>query len=693
MSSWTSIDRPGRWAARAVLALVLALCVRPAAAFDGETVIVTARKQAEPLAAIPGQVRAFDHDTLATVGVGDLDDYVKLDPALSRIRNGNDQETLLLIRGVGNYGQAEPSVGVFEDGAWQLSGAQATGLVFDLERIEVLHGPQGALYGKSSTGGAINLVRRRPTAEPQAGVSARAGGDGLFGTEGFVSGPLGDSDFAARAAWRYDEFDGFFTNTFDGRAIDADRHAAGRVMLAWQLRNDFDALLTLAVRDQAQRGFVLRRTNAPDNFTGLPFARDARNDFDTDVLGADLQLTYTAPRFTLTSITAVHDVAQDLSVDLDYSAQPIFFAERNDERAGLSEELRLASPAGQAWQWLLGGYWLDVDGDYAQSIHARDAHGPTLFAIESDTRAETRALFGSLEVPLGFDLYAGAALRYDHEWRRANQGGVRQVVRFDDGSAQVTLGWRPREAVQVYASFARMFKPGGINSGTGTVFAAETTQSGELGFKWANARLAVEGAYYRTHIDDAQNLDLDRLAFAEVTSNKGNVRIVGAELALRARLGDHAELGLAGTVNDADYDDYRPFRFGPRGPATYDLSGNGVQWVAEYAVAGTLHLHHAVTLAGLPAEAFMNLALDLTGPRPWDDFAVNESPRYAVLDLRTGFETRAHHARLSVFVDNLLDEGYYTNYVAGFTFPFAGGSDLGAPGRPRLVGVEFDWRY
>jgi len=140
------------------LLFAIVLAITPAAAL--ETVLVTARKVPEHADDVPGQLTVVNRQALDLHHVDRLDDYVRLDPALQRIRNGNDQQTLLLMRGLGNYGDSEPSIGVFDDGIYQSAGAQASAPAFDLERIEVLHGPQGTLYGKGTTGGAINRVRR-----------------------------------------------------------------------------------------------------------------------------------------------------------------------------------------------------------------------------------------------------------------------------------------------------------------------------------------------------------------------------------------------------------------------------------------------------------------------------------------------------------------------------------------------------
>jgi len=192
-------------------------------------------------------------------------------------------------------------------------------------------------------------------------------------------------------------------------------------------------------------------------------------------------------------------------------------------------------------------------------------------------------------------------------------------------------------------------------------------------------------------VRQAQNLDIDPATFGDVTVNEGHVRIGGLELRARWQRVANLTLEASGNWLDADYDDYRPLRVGPRGLRRYDLSGNRLQWVSEYQLHGSAEYRRRVRVANRDLSAYVLLDAAINGPRPWEDFNRNVSPREDLVNLRGGLETRRW--RFAVFVENLLDEDYFTNYVAGFRFPFAGGTDLAAPGRPRQIGVRLALSY
>jgi iron complex outermembrane receptor protein len=198
----------------------------------GDEIVVTARKRAESLQDVPVAITAFTSDEIQSARIEGLADVAKLTPGLNFTPLFGAQNQLPIIRGAAQtFGQL--NVGVFLDGVY-LSGKAAVDLELnDLERIEVVRGPQSALYGRNTFAGAINYVTRRPTAEPEARAEVTVGDRGLVRVAGAASGPLGDT-VRVRVGGFYRNHNGWYRSSIDGGRVDFAETWGGILTLEWQ---------------------------------------------------------------------------------------------------------------------------------------------------------------------------------------------------------------------------------------------------------------------------------------------------------------------------------------------------------------------------------------------------------------------------------------------------------------------------
>jgi iron complex outermembrane receptor protein len=210
-----------------------------------EEITVTAQKRAQSLSDVSLSVSAVSADELANSQTNSIESLQYLVPSISF---GNDFNfAKLFIRGIGlnsSFPGADPSVALHVDGAVIAQAGAQMGSMFDLERVEVLRGPQGTLYGRNATGGAVNLITAKPTEELDAYARLTIGGDDLQTlAEGAISGPFSDS-VRARLAVRYLERDGYGVNELTGNDIDDAEQLSGRVSVEFAPGESFDVLLT-----------------------------------------------------------------------------------------------------------------------------------------------------------------------------------------------------------------------------------------------------------------------------------------------------------------------------------------------------------------------------------------------------------------------------------------------------------------
>lgn len=336
---------------------------------DLQAVVVTAQRREETVQSVPTPVSVLGGETLTDLGIGrsakEVLDYV---PNASAVTQGHGRPRWW-IRGVGT-GQQQMDfsnpVGFYLDDVY-ISNATATGFpIFDVDRVEVLRGPQGTLWGKNTTGGAINLISRKPDFSYDGFLKADYGSyrDKVF--QGAFGGPIWDDKIAARGAFYYEDFGGRFRNLYtkqrDGQLTDG----AGRLQLLWKITPKIQALANVHFRKYTNQGQTTTVTGTGEGgvYTAgyVPsknwdeVSSNAPSHGETSQTGALLNISAELGDFTLTSITGWESFRSSSLSDSDNTPLEISRGWDNAVSRQLSEELRIASPKSDRINWIAGVY-------------------------------------------------------------------------------------------------------------------------------------------------------------------------------------------------------------------------------------------------------------------------------------------------------------------------------------------------
>ena len=408
-------------------ALAVAIALAPVAPptlaqLSLEEIIVTAQKREQGLQDVPISITAVTGEKIDNAGITGLQELTLYTPNI-KINTGSASPNLF-IRGVGSGTNAgfEQSVGMFIDGVYSGRGALATvPMTMDLQRVEILKGPQGILFGKSTIGGAINITTARPSADFEGSVEAYyAPEDNEQIYTGVVTGPLGET-LSGRLAVRYEGMDGWWENkTLDEEGPDKDNTYA-RASLLWQPSDTVEVLAKYEYGDfnVSSLPFTIYQTDGPMNFLGqevFPVVtedgdegainRTTVNDNRTDV--AALTVNWDVDFATFTSISA-YSAYDNFRVTND-DTSPVTALERtlDEEFEQWSQELRLVSPGGETLDWIVGGYYEQTELDISRVNEYIDF-----------------ALMGPLSVPALYAPFPGPPSVFDQEtegWALFAQG-------------------------------------------------------------------------------------------------------------------------------------------------------------------------------------------------------------------------------------------------------------------------------
>jgi len=410
-------------------------------------VIVTAQKRRQSIQDVGMSVAAFSKGSLESRGVESTEDLQRLVPGLTFTRTPAGPPVLTL-RGVGFYDStlaAAPAVSVYVDEAPLALPSFSEVGVIDIERVEVLKGPQGTLYGENSTGGAINYIAAKPTAELSTGASLSYGRFNTVAAEGFVSGPLQDT-LKFRMALKTTQADDWQHSFTRNQSLGAIHRTAARAMLEWQPNAAATVSLTAnGWTDTSDvQAFQYRATEctnptlcapelgnypvAPDNARaadwtpGWPMSSDDR--FVQTLLRADVALS---ERLNFTSVTGYQDFKQDKYLDQDATRIQNLDYRQRGTASSFNQELRLSGEASAA-AWLVGAYFSTMNVDERSDIDVAQVSVNQPFpdllprgttnAVRTGQDARSYAAFGNLEFRLTQHLSAIGGLRYTRSDRK-----------------------------------------------------------------------------------------------------------------------------------------------------------------------------------------------------------------------------------------------------------------------------------
>jgi iron complex outermembrane recepter protein len=681
-------------------------------------IVVTAQRRTERLQDVPVTVTAFAAEEIQEARILDIGDIATRTPGLSFDAFPTSQPRLA-VRGVGSSDRGaagDPSSAVFLDEVYLGRPAAVAVDPFDLERIEVVKGPQGTLYGRNVVGGAVNFITRRPNfTEARAGAEASYGNFDRLDLAGFVNLPFGQNSGAIRASGAYRSQSGYALNTFTGNRVDDQDTLSGRLQFAGQPNSTFRFNLTLdGTRDRATgpAQHVLDLDES-DPFSALwtvdrdrdrtAGSTDGRQNRDT--FGVRTELVGDFDFASLTFLGSYRVLDYDAFYDFDGGNPDINLVDiagGNVERSEFSsQELRLSSPSGSSIQWVAGLYhfFMETKRQDTLALDLGPFGGPGTEIFDQDATIDSVAAFADATLPIGNRFAIIGGVRYtrdkkrysvnnilgDAVFRSSEQFDTTNTVKYDALTWRAGVNFKPSSDHLIYSMVSRGFKSGGFQdtpdsaADAATPFAPEYATQYEIGQKssFFSGRVIWNNTFFYVDYTNLQTRVTNGLSV--ITQNAGEATIKGYETYLSFRPSKGLQLVASYAYTDARFDRYIA-------SPTENFSGNRISRTPEHKVV----ISPSYTL-GLASGASIRLATDYRfESRIFDDNS-NTGPEQRdpthFVDARLVFRTADDKLSISVWGKNLTNEDTRV-FQAVFL-----GANFGSYNPPRTygatVGVNF----
>ena len=678
-----------------------------------EETIVTAGKAGErDVRTVPLAISAVSDAELARLGTRTVGDAAALAPSVTFSQNTGFGQ--LTIRGIGAnvlYAGSDPSSAMYLDGVYLARPAMAFVQFLDLDRIEVVRGPQGTLYGRNAVGGAMNLISRPPTNDFAGSASVTAGSRGELRAGARVSGPLKRDRVMGAAAFARGVSDGYVRDLeHPDHPLGADDVTAARGQLRVVVDRRTSLLLSSDVDHQDGTPLTFNKVlvvkpgfqvNNPPGFHDVRASALAWKR--TQNFGASVRLTTAlTPSTTLVSLTAYRNLDFEFFVDADITELNLATTHNLERQHQLSEEITISHQQPRI-TWVGGAFFFD-EIDH-QTIWVDQPTARIQVQLDPRVDAASRAVFGQATAGLTSRVSATAGIRYTREDKDIDNAGGRygldaphppvpgSVYGYADSIAH--SAWTPKIGLEValpdsalaYVSATRGFKSGGFNlssTAAGRGYAPEWVWSYEGGWKGplmgGRSRLAVSA-----FLMDYTNLQVQTPIGIGVFDirNAAAATIRGIEVESTSRLGRGIEAGGHLTWLDATYDQYIAVA---NNGVTGDVAGNRLNNAPEW--AGRLWVEWS---GDVGTSRRLSLAADATAQStvfytPFND-RIQQQGSYGLLGARVEYGPGHRRWAIGAYARNLTNTDYITATFG--TSPTAFG---GRPGPSRQLAIEFTVR-
>jgi iron complex outermembrane recepter protein len=677
-------------AAAAATAMAGQACAQASApAADIETVIVTAQKREEDIQDVPISMEVVGGEQLDKLRIADIQALQSYVPNL--LVQNSPGNNAIFLRGFGsqaaNYA-FDQSVSLYVDGIYGGRNRQFMAPFFDIERVEVLRGPQGALLGKNTAAGAISIV----TASPKEHFEGSATGSYNFDRDGYevwgyVTGPLGVPGLSGRVAAKYTDLEGYIKNTALGRDDPSQKNNLLRLSLRYNPSENvdivakyeydrFSVLGTNAIRVSATNPVITNRKAAGSPFGVPEFDRQISNNLS---LTANIGLG----EYTLTSLTGYSEYKDRKDVGGSAGNDPenwlSIFAEDFHQR---SQEIRLLSPTGGRFEWILGAYYDNSDYDMFNpsrySLFGNTVVGQVHVSFAQN--AETWSAFGFGTWRITEQLRLLGSLRYTNNKKSGVYDQRRDfgiplsaprafLASIDENNTDpsVTVQYDVLTDVMLYATYGRGSKAGGFVSNARTinasqfVFGPEESRNYEVGVKSAflDRRLILNLALYDTKFRDLQVATYDSTTATSVTKNAAAATSKGFEANAVFTVTDGLRLSGSTAYLDAKYDSFPQgvcLATAPRPCLFQDLAGitlpGASKWSGNVQAELARPINDALMFTGAAVVTFRSGFFTASDQSP----IYGRQEGYAKVDARIGIEATSGRWSLALLGRNLTDK-------------------------------------
>jgi len=675
-----------------------------------EKISVISRGRVESIQNVPDSVTAFSAERIEKSRITNFRDVANLTPNLSQLDNFRPGLARITIRGLITPQVGDPPL------AFVVDGVTAPDLEFinqdlvDIERIEVMRGAQGALYGRGAIGGAVIVTTKKPIEDFEGKIKGSVGNGNTYNLNAVVSGSLNDENTAYfRAGGYIKDTDGLIKNTYTGDYADPLKEQSVFSQLEFELSEDTSINLK-GKYTSSEAGFAYYQGVSDDTIEDFSIntSQNIINQDERDVyeLSAKLTQHYDLGKFEF--VTAYSNSENEHFYDGDYSADATFIDEDGFFRApfgteglydieSLTLESRFISQSDQAFRWSVSAFYQQRDRDTAVLFYddftdaeiltrADFANDEPYLSIIDNNSSDAWALAGQFNYDINEQLELTGAMRYDHDTRESfdptNKDATYAKKSFSQLQPKVTLAYQMNDGLLLYTGYSRGFRSGGFNEpadGISRTFDKEISDSYEVGFKTAlfNNKVTLNGAAFIIEQDDAQFTQFNIDTFTLENLSIDEVQTKGLELEAAFAATSNLSINLSAGIVDSEI---KRFALRP------ELAGRPQFWVPEYNYG--LSANHNLALNG-EWSLFSRAELLIEGPKTFSiDIPDVESSRYTYLNAGAGL--KSEQWSVQVYVDNLTDE----RAIEDIFILADGVTDLvRQPNKPRSYGIELSYQF
>jgi iron complex outermembrane receptor protein len=685
-----------------------------------QEIVVTAQKRGENLQVTPLTITALTAEIAAAKGVDGTADLQLVTPGLVFADSGI--APAIYLRGVGTQDTSagqESSTPVYVDGVYYSDLPAGFTHFNNVERIEVVKGPQGTLFGRNATGGLIQVITRTPGREPEFNASVTAGNFEAYGARVYAATPIRESFAIDFAGDYYDQGEGWGTNRFNGRDVYDSTTIALRSKLVWTPGEATTATLAVdygnredssgsGAIDRDALGAFLRQRFTGDFYdinTNLQPLEDATNE------GASLKIEHDLAWGRFTSLTAYREYELESVFDQDresINGIDVFIRDTDDQ---FTQELQVQSLPDSRIIWIAGVFYLDVKTDLTNfdlsGLALAMAGGFSFTPAQMDT--ESYAGYAQITLPVGAATKVTLGARYTRDERDiaatsiTGAFGTNPVAIATPSKSWSEVTWRAsvdhrfNDDLMVYASVSRGFKSGTYNmfSPATPPVDPELLDAYEIGLKseFLGNRLRVNIAPFYYEYEDIQLSQ----AFQASTRlfNAAKATIQGVDLELVAKVSDGLMLDASVGYLDAEYDEFPnapftipnpgvcdpagiqpPVQTGPRtgGNRNCIFDASGTEMIRSPDVTFTLGARYEWDTSVGHFEANANYFH--SGEFKYEPNGRLTQPSYGVLNAVLGWRDPSGKFGMRLWGRNLTDEEYFTNRISSVTDTFAAAAPL-----------------
>ncbi len=636
-----------------------------------DEVTVKSPKELPQIKEVPASISLISARMIENNEIKSLADISSTVPNFFMLDYGSKLQSPVFIRGIGSRLGA-PSVGLYVDNV-PFSEKTSFGFdFFDIERIEVLRGPQGTLYGRNTMGGIINVFSKSPLHYDETNVSVSAGNYGYFNGNINHYNKVSDK-FGYSISGNYNKHDGYFTNEFNGKQADEQYSASGRLRLVWQVSDKLSLENISSYEKSEQYGFPYAVYDIESNPAGDVNYND-ESGYKRDMFSNGLVLKYRNDVFELLSTTSYTYYDGLMDVDQDYTAAPIYYFHTGDKQNMLSQELVFKSVKESKYDWLFGayGFYQNMDQQTVGDIYTAKMKQD----IRSDFDISGLALFhqSTLNDFLIKNLTLTAGIRLDLEKDKLdyslamaiNGGPMNTTVEenyeetFSQILPKVALKYKFNKSLNSYVTVSKGYKSGGFNTNSSIdisdfrSYDQENSWNYELGFKSSmlNHRLYFDAAVFYIDWQD-QQIDVP------VPGGRGNMKVnagesvsKGLELFVKARPFKNFETTFGYGYTHATFSDYVVSE-------ELNYNDNAIPYVPRSTInvgANKIFVFENSFLDKMVA----NINYRGVGEHYWDLNNSVSQDYYGLLDAKLSFVTG--RIQLDIWGKNIFDTSYNSYY-------------------------------